>query len=148
VLDDKDGTFWMSFQDFIKYFRCLNVCRVRNWQENRIRGKFIRITEKDNEEASEQVLSKWFYEFSVDEATEMFIGIHQEDDRKQGVSNRRPFIDVGLCIMKVNEDDGSLDLKDYNKLSRDRQVELGLKLLPGKYVVLPKTTGGLMCSKP
>jgi hypothetical protein len=43
VLDDNDGTFWMCFEDFLKYFRSLNVCRVRNWQETRIRGKFIRI---------------------------------------------------------------------------------------------------------
>lgn len=31
VLDDADGTFWMSFEDFIKQFKSLNVCRVRNW---------------------------------------------------------------------------------------------------------------------
>lgn len=31
VLDSEDGTFWMSFEDFVKYFRSLNVCRVRNW---------------------------------------------------------------------------------------------------------------------
>jgi len=31
VLDDTDGTFWMCFEDFLKYFRSLNVCKVRNW---------------------------------------------------------------------------------------------------------------------
>ena len=45
VLDEADGTFWMSFDDFVKYFKCLNVCRVRNWKENRIRGKFFRISD-------------------------------------------------------------------------------------------------------
>lgn len=74
VIDDKDGTFWMSFQDVIKLFRCLNVCRVANWQENRIRGKFLRIT--DDGSSSEQVLSKWYYELAVDEPVEMFIGLH------------------------------------------------------------------------
>jgi len=43
TLDDTDGTFWMCFEDFVKNFRALNVCMVANWQENRIRGKFIRL---------------------------------------------------------------------------------------------------------
>jgi len=29
--DELDGTFWMSFEDFVQHFRGLNVCRVRNW---------------------------------------------------------------------------------------------------------------------
>lgn len=28
TLDDKDGTFWMCFADFLDNFRALNVCRV------------------------------------------------------------------------------------------------------------------------
>lgn len=60
VLDDTDGTFWMCFDDFTKYFRSINVCKVRNWQEARIRGKFLR--RKDaNEPANEQVVSKFYY---------------------------------------------------------------------------------------
>jgi calpain-15 len=43
VLDENDGTFWMSFGDFVKHFRSLNVCRVKNWEEVRIKGKFIRV---------------------------------------------------------------------------------------------------------
>lgn len=66
VLDSEDGTFWMSFEDFVKYFRSLNVCRVRNWQENRIRGKFLRIKDEIDENF-EQVISKWYYEIEVDE---------------------------------------------------------------------------------
>ena len=64
ILDDKDGTFWMSFEDFIKMFTCLNVCRVRNWQENRIRGKFLRITDEENS-STEYVTSKWYYELEL-----------------------------------------------------------------------------------
>lgn len=48
VLDENDGTFWMSYEDFIKHFRGLNVCRVRNWQENRIRGKFVRLRDQSD----------------------------------------------------------------------------------------------------
>ena len=42
VLDKNDGAFWMSFKDFIENFRGVTICKVKNWQELRIRGKFLR----------------------------------------------------------------------------------------------------------
>lgn len=33
----------MSFDEAIKNFKSLNVCRVKNWEEVRIKGKFIRV---------------------------------------------------------------------------------------------------------
>ena len=35
-----DGTFWMSFQDFVANFRALNVCKVADWDEVRVKGEF------------------------------------------------------------------------------------------------------------
>jgi calpain-15 len=64
VFDSEDGTFWMSFADFCKFFRSINVCRVRNWQETRIRGKFLRI-EEYLDSNTEQVVSKWYYELEI-----------------------------------------------------------------------------------
>jgi len=63
VLDDSDGTFWMSFEDFVKHFKSICVCRVRNWQEVRIRGKFLCV-EEDVAPGSpriDQVISRWYY---------------------------------------------------------------------------------------
>ena len=37
--------------------------------------------------------------------------------------------------------DGSLVLEAYEDLLRDRQVELEVFLEPGKYIVVPRTTG-------
>lgn len=47
-LDDKDGSFWMSFKDFVSIFDSLDICRVRNWDEVRIRGRFIRYAENED----------------------------------------------------------------------------------------------------
>ena len=43
VFNADDGAFWMGWRDFLSYFRCLNVCKVKNWDEVRIKGKFIRV---------------------------------------------------------------------------------------------------------
>jgi hypothetical protein len=42
-----DGTFWMSFKDFIKHFRTLNVCKVGDWEEVRVKGAFTNFTQND-----------------------------------------------------------------------------------------------------
>lgn len=52
-----------------------------------------------------------------------------------------------MSLIKV-KDDETYELVDYCALSRDRQVELQAKLSPGRYIVLPRTTGGLMVNKP
>lgn len=35
-----DGTFWMNFKDFSENFKALNVCKVFDYQEVRIKGEF------------------------------------------------------------------------------------------------------------
>jgi calpain-15 len=53
-----DGTFWMSFNDFIQHFRALNVCKVSDWEEIRVKGEFTsRISDVDK-----IVRSRFYYE--------------------------------------------------------------------------------------
>jgi len=44
-LDEDDGTFWMSFDDFVGHFAGLNVCKTKTGNEIRIKGKFVRVQE-------------------------------------------------------------------------------------------------------
>ena len=51
IFDETDGSFWMcnfftinlAFDDFLKYFRSVNICKARNFEEIRVKGKFIRM---------------------------------------------------------------------------------------------------------
>lgn len=65
----------MSYQDAIKNFKSLNVCRVKNWEEVRIKGKFIRVQDIDDP-TIEVVISKWYYSIDLHEQTKIFIGLH------------------------------------------------------------------------
>lgn len=49
--------------------------------------------------------------------------------------------------MRFKEDE-ELEFVDYLSLVRDRQAEIETVLSPGKYIALPRTTGGLMKNKP
>ena len=58
-----DGSFWMCFKDFIQNFRALNVCKVSDWEEIRVKGEFSsKICEYDN-----IVRSKYIYEIKLEE---------------------------------------------------------------------------------
>jgi hypothetical protein len=99
VFDEADGTFWMSFEDFTKQFESLDVCRVTSWDELRLRGRFIRFYDVNDQE-NEVVVSKWIYGLEVPSKTHIVIGLHQEDERIEGTLPRRPYIDFGLAILK------------------------------------------------
>jgi hypothetical protein len=40
---DKNDNFWMKFDDFLHYFKNVNLCRTKNWEEVRLKGKFLRV---------------------------------------------------------------------------------------------------------
>lgn len=53
-----DGTFWMSFKDFTQNYRALNVCKVSDWEEIRVKGEFSnKIGDLDN-----VARSRFYYE--------------------------------------------------------------------------------------
>lgn len=135
----EDMTFWMSNLEAVSYFKSLNVCRVQNWNEIRIKGKFLRVQDIEQTQI-EAVLSKWYYQVEVkDQPARVFIGLHQEDERIKGVILRRPYLDVSLAVLKCTTEGVELiDLKDF---MQDRQCEIEVNLEPGSYIVLPRTTG-------
>ena len=141
VLDEADGTFWMSFSDFVKNFDSLDVCRVSAWDELRLRGRYIRYNDVNDPE-NEVVVSKWFYALEVPAKTHLVVGLHQEDERIEFTLPRRPYIDFGLAIIKrgetIHEGSSLLQFKDY-VVARDCEVEVVLE--PGSYIVVPRTTG-------
>ena len=63
-----DGTFWMCFQDFVNHFSALNVCKVNDWEEVRVKGEFTNFSQDPNLTGSDlqsTVRSRYFYELTV-----------------------------------------------------------------------------------
>jgi calpain-15 len=58
-----DGTFWMNFKDFSDNFKALNVCKVYEYQEVRIKGEF---TNQLCNDLDTQIRSKFYYELKVE----------------------------------------------------------------------------------
>ena len=69
----------------------------------------------------------------------MFISIHQEDERVLGAKENRSYLDIGIVIMKIGENEHKLYKFKDNAL--DRQSEIELELPTGSYLIIPRTTG-------
>ena len=88
----------MSYEDFFMNFDSLTICKTQNWNELRLKGKFIRVQESQNP-SNDWVISQFYYSFHLDKRTHIEIGLHQEDQRILG-AERRPYLDLSLVILK------------------------------------------------
>lgn len=60
IAHDTDFSMWMSLHEAVSYFRNMTVCRVKDWNEVRMPGRFVRVSDTEDE-SYEAVLSKWYY---------------------------------------------------------------------------------------
>ncbi|CDW72805.1 calpain family cysteine protease containing protein [Stylonychia lemnae] len=141
TFDKENSNFWISFEEFTQYFKTLNTCRIKNWEEIRVRGKYLRVQDKNNQ-TNEIVLSRWYYTLEIKKRTHVFIGIHQEDERIQGVSETRPYQDIGVLVLKQTSE--GTRLVQMKELQETRQSELDIYLEEGTYFIIPKTSGCLL----
>ena len=54
----------MSYKDFLSKFSGVTICKVKNWDEVRIKGKFIKVQDVDDSNI-EVVMSKWYYTLEI-----------------------------------------------------------------------------------
>ena len=130
-LEEDDGTFWMSFEDFLSHFAALNVCKTKTAHEIRLKGKFIRV--------DDSVMSKWFYYTKVEKKTKVQLGMHQFDAKVDRVLPRRKYLDAAFSVMELDNEGTKIHTVQDFVNARDCEVEIVLE--PGQYVIIPRTTG-------
>lgn len=156
-----DGTFWMSFDDLIKHFCGLNVCMTRfpglnkrPWKEAR-RSFFFDYTVVEDENAvppadpigeasganaveNYRIMSP-SYLLNLQERGTVIVSVHQEDTRCAGA---KPYIDIGVTILKTDPVHGTFQLVTGTGNSTERQHQTEeLELEAGRYIIVPTTSG-------
>lgn len=134
-----DGSFWMDYSEFFNYFDSMTICKVENWRELRLKGKFLNIGQKSEESLC---ISQFYYSFHLEKQTHIEIGIHQEDDRILG-ADKRPYLDISYTLLR-REENGTLTLAGIADNETARDVENAFDLASGHYIVVPRTTGALL----
>lgn len=138
-----EGVFWMCFEDVIKYFDSIDVCKIRSgWNEIRLEG-LLPTKSTDTENIPFVILT-------INETTEIDFSLFQSSRRDtinntdQTVSPRTQQLD--LCIMifrsatiKNYSSQEEIDigsLIDYSQRQVRNFVGCSLILEPGEYVIL------------
>ncbi|CAF1518163.1 unnamed protein product, partial [Rotaria magnacalcarata] len=83
-----DGVFWMPFESFVKYFECVDICKIRpDWYEVRDSGNFY----------PEQGMMQAYY-LHIKTATELDITLHRKISKNLRIQQS----DASLCVAIVN----------------------------------------------
>ena len=134
-----EGILMMTFDDFLKEFPCLSVCYTKNWDEVRIRGKFVLV--KEQESGLESVLSKWYYSVTIDKPSNVIISLHQDEDRIKEYDSRKQMMDISLTILKQDNNANEITHIESIDFTIAPNIQIELSLPPGNYIIIPRTTG-------
>ena len=129
---------WMSYEHYLENFGKLFICYTRSWQELKVRGKFIKTIDDENDKLIHWC-SRWYYQLKIDKTTKVIIGIHQEDERSVGVKETRRYIDIGMDLIQLV--DGKYKIIDFYPSDFQREVFIEIWLKKGIYYLVPKSVG-------
>lgn len=62
-----------------KAFKYACICKVKNWEEVRVKGKFVSISVGSKEQSYSILMSRWYYSIEIHEACDLEVCLHQED---------------------------------------------------------------------
>mmetsp|Transcript_7872 Transcript_7872/g.15225 ORF Transcript_7872/g.15225 Transcript_7872/m.15225 type:complete len:1014 (-) Transcript_7872:50-3091(-) len=121
-----DGTWWMTFSDWVTHYNKLYVCRIfpERWQKYSIDGRWEGKTaggappvhlEKE-EDSNEHLLfdsdDKWFnnpqFRVSVTRRTQLFVSLMQADEKL----TKKPYFPVNFLILKTKDKKNRIWEKD------------------------------------
>jgi calpain-15 len=125
----RDGVFWMPFQSFVKYFECVDICKIRpDWYELRDSSNFY----------PEIGMMQGYY-LTIRSVTELDITLHRKISKNLRIQRS----EVSLCVAIVNVEEqinGNFRIYSMPILSQRGQhkfVSTDGYLQPGSYVILP-----------
>jgi Calpain family cysteine protease/Calpain large subunit, domain III len=133
----ENTSFWVEVDEISENFNRLIISKISNWYEFRHKGEFVKTSDK--------TLSNVYFSINITEKTHTIISLHQEDERDTGVNHGRPYIDLGMIVFKI-DDENLLTVTGKKDLCIDRNCSLNIDLDPGEYIILPITSGCLLRS--
>ncbi|EDV28402.1 Calpain-5 [Trichoplax sp. H2] len=154
---EEDGEFWMSFEDFTKYYTHVTICRVINtsfmtihkiWKESTFHGCWSTSANRAggciNNRATFLQNPQYAFDVTDGEYGTTVIALMQKDKRLEKRSGHGENLSIGYYIMKVAVN-RNYRLHTVNPKAADvtysnsREVTGRFELEAGRYVIIPST---------
>jgi len=125
----RDGVFWMPFQSFLKYFECVDICKIRpHWYEIREHGHF---------HSDQQMIQA--FRLNIQQPTHIDITLFRQIQLNLRI--QRSQLSISIAIVNVQQkSDGSLRIYSIPVVTQRGQhkfVSTQGFLQPGNYLILP-----------
>ena len=131
--------------EFTKAFKTFYIIHTFVEYDLSFRGKFIRCQDK-YEPDLEKIISYNFYYIQIDNPSNLKIKLSLSDFCYFDEKYISPLMDLSLGILKHNDGD-DVTISFRKDFIIDKQIIIEVKLNPGNYIVIPRTTGYCMRKK-
>lgn len=124
---EDEGIFWMSFDDLIKYFDSLDICKVsKDWTDKRYSGYLPPFCSQKYQNCRSLI---------VLEQTELELTLFQDNQRKRSFNDRSQQ-DLMAIIFQSNEDGQPIKPVAHCQRETKTCVSLHAILKPGHYLII------------
>ena len=134
INDLNDNTMILTYDKFLCEFSSLAVCFINNWNEIRLRGKFINIQNENNNIS----LSKYYYSINLEKPTNLIISLFQDINN---INTKKNLFDISLSILKYDLKNNIINLITSYDLTLSSNIQIELNLPSGDYIIYPRTSG-------
>lgn len=141
--DLTEGMLILELEDFIREFEALSICYTSNWEEVRIRGKFIQAKENDKSQY-EQCLSQWYYLCKLENSSRLIISLFQDEDKFKDSESRKQIMDISLSVFNYDSLTNEISHIQTLDFAHTPGLQQELMLPKGNYLVIPRSSGCFM----
>ncbi|CAL1546272.1 unnamed protein product [Lymnaea stagnalis] len=151
---DENGEFWMSFDDFCRYFTHIDICHMmntsfftlkRSWKETAAVGEWRRGQRAGGCGNHQTFLDNPQYIVEIfEDEEELLISLEQEDRRSSNFRTRGENYTIGFTIIKTDLNrkyrmHDRMDRVHAGPFVQARSILTRLPLKKGRYCLLPST---------